>query len=296
MTHTLILGGTGWLGRELAAQLAARGDRVTCLARGRSGEIPDGATLIAADREEHGAYDAALQNDWDEIIELSYEPELVGGALTALADRAQHWTLVSSVSVYALNDQANADEEAAVAEPTDLGDYAHAKVAAERVTSDAVGDRLLIARPGLIVGPGDPSDRFGYWVSRLALAASEPVLVPRGGQLPVQIIDVRDVAHWLIHAGVNGIADVVNVVGSERTFPEVLSIAEEIAEFRGELIDANDPWLLAHGVTYWAGPRSLPPLASLDRSGIRPAQFCKIRRPRRRRTIARADDSRLPGG
>lgn len=258
MTRTLILGGTGWLGRELAAQLVARGDHVSCLARGLSGEIPEGATLIAADRQEHGAYDMALQLDWDEIIELSYEPGFVGEALTALADRTQHWTLVSSVSVYARNDQIGADEEAAVVEPTDLSDYAHAKVAAERVTSDAVGDRLLIARPGLIVGQGDPSDRFGYWVSRLALAATEPVLIPRGDQLSVQAIDVRDIAQWIIRAGLSGVVDVVNVVGSERAFTEVLRAAEAIADYRGELIGADDQWLLAHGVNYWAGPRSLP--------------------------------------
>lgn len=153
MTSTLILGGTAWLGYEIAEQLVARGEDVTCLARGESGEVPPGATLVRSNRRLSGAYDSVKGRNWDEVIELAYEADLVTGALEALAGNTRHWTLVSSVSVYASNSEPGADEAAALVEPIDLDDYAHAKVAAERTTTAAVGDRLLIARPGLIAGP-----------------------------------------------------------------------------------------------------------------------------------------------
>lgn len=258
MTRTLILGGTAWLGREIAEQLVATGEDVTCLARGESGEVPDGVAFVRADRRLPGAYDAVKGSGWDEIIELAYEPHLVTGALEALADSTRHWTLVSSVSVYASNSEPGADEDAALVEPTDLEDYAHAKVAAERATTEAVGDRLLIARPGLIAGPGDTSDRFGYWVSRLALASHEPVLVPDVGARAVQVIDIRDLAGWLISAGHRGLTGIYNAVGSERDFSTVLLAAAQVAGHTGELIPAGDNWLIARDVNYWAGPRSLP--------------------------------------
>nr|WP_051299645.1 hypothetical protein [Arthrobacter castelli] len=115
---------------------------------------------------------------WGEVIELAYEPALVAGALEALAGKAKHWTLVSSVSVYASNSEPNADESADLLDPVDLEDYGQAKVAAERVSREALGDRLLIVRPELIAGAGDGSDRFSYWVSRFPLAENDPILTP----------------------------------------------------------------------------------------------------------------------
>ncbi|TFC19130.1 NAD-dependent epimerase/dehydratase family protein [Cryobacterium glucosi] len=258
MTHTLILGGTAWLGREIAQQLVEAGEDVTCLARGDSGSVATGATLVRTDRRASDAYDAVRNRTWDDVIELSCEAGLVTGALEALAGTTPHWTLVSSVSVYASNSEADADEDADLAEPTDPAEYAHAKVAAERVTSRAVGDRLLIARPGLIVGPGDTSDRFSYWVARLALASHEPVLVPDAHGRAAQFIDVRDLAAWIIAAGHLGLTGTYNAVGVQRELADVLAAAQQVAGHDGELISADDDWLVAHGVNYWAGPRSLP--------------------------------------
>jgi nucleoside-diphosphate-sugar epimerase len=258
MTRTLVLGGTAWLGREIAERLVTRGEDVTCLARGESGEVPSGVTFVRADRRHSGAYDGVKGRDWDEIIELTYETDLVTGALDALADNTQHWTLISSVSVYASNTEPGADEDAALVNPTDPDDYAHAKVAAERATAEAIGDRALIARPGLIAGPGDTSDRFSYWVSRLALASDEPILVPDVNDRAVQLIDVRDLAEWLIAAGRRGLTGIYNAVGSERDFSAVLLAAAQVAGHAGQLISADDDWLIAHNVNYWAGPRSLP--------------------------------------
>ncbi|PQZ93676.1 reductase [Arthrobacter sp. MYb227] len=258
MTRTLILGGTAWLGRELAKQLIAKGVEVTCLARGESGKVPNGAKLLQADRRAPAAYDRVKDLDWDEVIELSYEPEFVTGALDNLAERAKHWTLVSSVSVYASNQEPGAGEYASLVEPTDLEDYAQAKVAAEYASTAALGERLLIARPGLIVGPGDTSDRFSYWVSRLALAGHEDVLVPDVSTRFVQFIDVRDLASWLVKAGDQGLAGTFNVVGQEHQFADFLQAVTLSASYSGEFVTATDQWLQEHDVKYWAGPYSLP--------------------------------------
>lgn len=258
MTRVLILGGTAWLGREIAEQWVAQGGEVTCLARGDSGAVPSGVTFIRSDRRLSEAYDLVVGTVWDEVIELSYEADLVTGALEALAGSTQHWTLVSSVSVYASNAEPGADEDAILVEPVDVGDYAHAKVAAERATTGVVGDRLLIVRPGLIVGPGDMSDRFSYWVSRLALASDDSVLVPDSHGRYVQFIDVRDLAGWLISAGHRRLTGIYNAVGSSRELSSVLMAAAQVAGHTGELISADDDWLTAHNVNYWAGPRSLP--------------------------------------
>src|SRR5699024_3993027 len=136
--RVLVLGGTGWLGGEIAWAALAGGAEVTCLARGVSGDVPAGVRLVRADRAAPGAYDD-LGGDWDDVIEVGSEPDLVASALTALADRARHWTYVSTVSVYRDHDEVGADETAALVEPADMSEYPDAKVAAERASAAAVG-------------------------------------------------------------------------------------------------------------------------------------------------------------
>jgi nucleoside-diphosphate-sugar epimerase len=255
MRKVLILGGNRWLGARVAARCVAAGDEVTCLARTETPLVPAGARLVQADRRRPGAYDSVL-NDWAEVVELAWPTDVVGSALQALGDRAAHWTLVSTVSVYARNDEPNADEAAAVVEPVDLDDYGQAKVAGERAAAERVGDRLLIVRPGLIAGPGDPSDRFGYWPARLRRGGD--VLVPGADGLRVQVIDVDDLADFIVAAARSGARGVVNAVGDSLPFAEVLARTAKVAGFAERLVPAPEVWLLEHEVRYWMGERSLP--------------------------------------
>ncbi|HEY4270134.1 MAG TPA: NAD-dependent epimerase/dehydratase family protein [Galbitalea sp.] len=256
MSEILLLGGTGWLGRKIVESAIAAGNRVTCLARGESGQVPSGATLVRADRRAPGAYDEVASRDWDDVIEVSWDNALVTQALAALAPRAAHWTLVSTISVYASNGDTGADESAEVVEPLDLDDYGQAKVAAERASAAALGDRLLAARAGLICGPGDPSDRFGYWVARMAAAPTADILSPEAPGRSVQAIDVRDLASWI--ASAQPVTGTINAIGSRHAFVDVLDRAATVAGYSAARVEATDDWLLAHDVGYWAGGRSLP--------------------------------------
>jgi len=265
MRRVLILGGTGWLGHRIAAAAVAEGAEVACLARGESGDVPVGARLIAADRREPGAYEG-VGGEWDEVVEVSYSPDLVEPALKALGPRTAHWTLVSTISVYATADEPNADESATLVEPTDPSAYADAKVLAERASTLHVGDRLLIARAGLIVGPGDPSDRFGYWPARLSRGGA--VLAPNPAGRYVQVIDVDDLATWIERAGRQGVVGPIHAVGESHTMSEYFKAAREVSDFEGELVTLEDDALLAEGVQYWAGPRSLPLWPPADATGF----------------------------
>ncbi|WP_150958431.1 NAD-dependent epimerase/dehydratase family protein [Microbacterium testaceum] len=255
MRQVLILGGTAWLGRSIASHAFAHGAEVTCLARGESGDIAPGARLVRADRSNPGAYDA-VRRDWDEVVELSWDAGFVASALDALADHAAHWTLVSSVSVYARSDMPFADESADLVEPDDLAQYPDAKVHAEMLTSARVGDRALLARAGLIVGPGDPTDRFGYWPARFARGGR--VLAPEAAGRHVQAIDVDDLAAWIELAGRTGITGPINAVGEELPLAAVLAAARDAAAVESETVTLDDETLTARGATFWAGPRSLP--------------------------------------
>lgn len=255
MRRVLILGGTGWLGRAIAHVARQSGADVTCLARGESGAAPEGAHLIRADRTQPGAYDD-VRGHWDAVIELSRDPAQVESALQSLAAQATHWTFVSTVSVYEHNDEPGADESADIVEPVDMDDYAQAKVAAERASARHRGERLLIARPGLIVGPGDPTDRFGYWPARLHRGGN--VLTPTFTDRFVQAIDVDDLAAWIVQAGLAGTTGTINAVGDALPLEEFLERTADVAEFAGSFEQRDDAWLTEHDIRYWAGPRSLP--------------------------------------
>jgi len=260
MANVLVLGGTSWLGGEIAKAAAAREHNVTCLARGQSGEVPAAVTFVQSDRDGPDPYAEVLDQRWDYVFEVSWQPRFVRGAVEALGRIASHWTCVSSVSAYA-DPGASGDEDADLHEPldSDAADwetYGQAKVRCEQIVQSL--PHTLIARAGLLAGPGDRSDRFGYWVSRFALAGDQPVLVPDALDQPTQTIDARDLAAWLVESAGANTTGIFNAVGPQMSLGQVIDAAAEVADFRGEKVLAAPEWLSAHKVDPWAGPRSLP--------------------------------------
>lgn len=256
----LILGGTAFVGRELATQGLARGHSVTCLARGQSGAVADGARLVVADRGRPEAYDAVRGQEWDAVFEVSWQPGFVREALEALA--AKHWTYVSSGNAYEKFDVPGADESAALREATELEVvdrelYGEAKVACELASLAAVGDRLVIARAGLIGGPGDASDRGGAWVARAARAPEEPLLVPDTPDLATSVIDIRDLASWLLDCAERGTTGTFDAVGPVVPFGEWIELVREVGGHTGPVVLAPQAWLEERKVEQFMGPESI---------------------------------------
>jgi len=260
MTDVLVLGGTGWLSGRIAERWRDAGASVTCLARGGRA-VPEGTRLVVADREDPSAYDGVAQRRWDHVVDISSHAAHVRAATAALRERARHWTYVSSVSAYAADDIAGADEAAELAPPAaadDPYDYRREKSAGEEAVRSAFAHRAAIVRPGLIVGAGDPTDRFGYWVARFASAGGEAVLVPDAPEARVQVIEVDDLADFVITVGAASFTGAVNAVGESLSLDAVLNTARAVAGHTGPVVAAPADWLRARGVAYWAGERSLP--------------------------------------
>ena len=263
----LVLGGTAFLGHEISRQAVEAGDQVVCLARGVSGAVPEGVVHLRRDRDDPASLTSVADQDWDAVIDVGRLPLPVGMAAQALMRRAAHYVFVSTGNVYADTSTRQLTETAARLEPllpeqpeaADPENYGRAKVASEDAVVDAFGEEgCTLARAGLIGGPGDVSGRTGYWPWRLAHPSNQDgrVLVPAAPDWPVQIVDVRDLAAWLLRCARERIAGAFNAVGPTRSLAEALEVAADGAQ--PELVAASAEWLAEHDVTPWMGPRSLP--------------------------------------
>lgn len=271
----LILGGTAFLSSEIARQAVAAGHEVTCLARGTTVQPPVGATWVRADRSDGVSAYAEVGGTWDAVVDVARDPEQAREALEALAPRAAHWGFVSSCSVYADHSTPGADEDTGLLPPLPAGasatreNYGESKSAIEQLTTRMAGPKVFIVRPGLIGGPGDASDRYGYWPARFA-ASQEPVLLPDIPDRSTQVIDVRDLAAWILASAEQGLTGVFNATGTVVPFGEYIDESRRLAGVvgeagavkeagvLGETAFADEEWLVARGVRYWSGPESFP--------------------------------------
>ena len=215
----LILGGTGFLGPHVVEAALARGHTMTLFNRGKThAELFPELEKLRGDRD--GDLGALAGRSWDAVIDTSgYFPRQTRATAELLGPNAAHYVFISSISVYADPVAARSDESAPLAtipDPTseDMqgGKYYGAlKALAEQAAERAMPGRVTNVRPGLIAGPGDPTDRFTYWPARLARGGE--VLAPGDGSDPGQFIDARDLAAWLVHAIEGGHMGVYNAVG-----------------------------------------------------------------------------------
>jgi 2'-hydroxyisoflavone reductase len=198
----LILGGTGFLGPHLVDAVRARGHKLTLFNRGKTHpELFPDVEKLHGDRD--GDLKALDGRSWDAVLDTSgYVPRIVKASAELLAPRVGQYIFVSSISVYKDDVAVGADENHPVQVLTEPGSedrlkhYGALKALCEKTVEAAFPGRALVLRPGLIVGPLDPTDRFTYWPVRLERGGD--VLAPGSGKDPAQIIDARDLAAWMV--------------------------------------------------------------------------------------------------
>ena len=251
----LVLGGTVFLSREVAAEALRRGHDVTCACRGVSGDVPAGATLLTWDRAEEPP--AALAGEYDAVVDVSRRPSHVRRAVGAVPDA--HWVFVSTVNVYPDDATPGGPGTLALHEPitedvdlaTNPEAYGPMKVACEQIVRDGAASASIV-RPGLIVGPGDPTGRFTYWPARLA--DDGEVLAPGDPADLVQVIDVRDLAAWIVTLAETRTEGDYDGVGRPTPIGDLLEACAPDATFTW----LDQAFLTDQGVEPWMGPDALP--------------------------------------
>ena len=260
----LVLGGTVFLGAAVVRSALASGHEVVCLTRGENGAVPDGAAWVRGDRDAPDGLAAVRDEAWDAVVDVSRAPGQVRRAVREL--RADHYVFVSTGSVYADTATPGLAEDGPLLPAlrgeamVDMSEYGPAKVACEEAVLAVAGERATLVRAGLIGGDGDDSGRSGYWPWRMAHPAGDDgrVLVPHAPGLPVQLVDVADLADWTEHCALERVVGAYNAVGDPVPFAAALEAAQEAAGVRRELVARDTAWLLAHDVAPWVGPDSLP--------------------------------------
>lgn len=264
----LILGGTGFTGPFQVRYALARGHRVTIFNRGsKSLDWPGPVEELVGDRNE-GDLKSLEGRQWDVCIDNPTTlPFWVRDAGEVLQGNVGHYVFTSTLSVYASNAEAGADESAAtldyegpdaMAETLESlranvgGLYGPLKAESEREVARWFPDRHTIIRPTLIVGPGDPTDRFTYWPLRMARGGQ--VLAPGDGKDPVQVIDARDLAEWTIRQAEASTGGVYNAAGPdyEMTFDALLHGIRAVTGTAAELHWASAEFLEQQGVSPWS--------------------------------------------
>jgi 2'-hydroxyisoflavone reductase len=253
----LILGGTGFLGPHVVESALARGHGMTLFNRGKTNPnlFPQLEKLHGDRRNDLRALEG---RQWDAVIDTSgYVPADVTRSAELLAPNVAHYVFVSTTSVYAALDTPGMDEDAPLAQLADPTTtevtnetYGPLKALCEQAAEAAMPDRTTSLRPGLIVGPGDPTDRFTYWPARVARGGE--VLAPNSGADPTQFIDARDLAEFIV-----GVIE-------RRTFGTFNADAQAGALTMGQVLDACAKHAPAATKVTWA------PAPFLEKNGVAP--------------------------
>lgn len=268
----LILGGTGFIGPHQVRYAIARGHTITLFNRGRTNPhlFPE-IEKLRGDRNDN--LEALKEREWDVVIDNPASiPRWVRQSAELLQAAAKSYMFVSSLSVYSDNSIIDQDESGPVATIDDptieqvTGEtYGALKALCEQEAEKAFPGRATVIRPGLIVGPGDPSDRFTYW----------PVRIDRGGEVlapgepsdVVQIIDARDLGEWMIHLVEKSVFGVFNATGPEEPLPmgDMLTGIRDAIDSDATFTWVNYEFLQEHGVRPWSQmPVWYPPVEGME--------------------------------
>ncbi|MBL8554711.1 MAG: NAD-dependent epimerase/dehydratase family protein [Phenylobacterium sp.] len=288
--HLLILGGTGFIGPHQVRYALARGHKVTIFNRGRQPKAwPGEVEELLGDRNT-GDLKSLEGKTWDVVIDNPTTlPFWVRDAAKVLKGRVKHYVFISTISVYAESNRIGADETAAtlpytgadaMAETADTLRasqgrlYGPLKAASEQTARAAFGeDRTTVIRPGLIVGPGDETDRFSYWPVRLANDGNRwgpEAVAPGSGDDPVQFIDCRDLAEWIVRMAEKRAAGTFNASGPTKPMPMKAMLAEvgKAVNSQARLVWAPDAFLAAEKVAAWSDMPVWIPARGGDSAGF----------------------------
>jgi 2'-hydroxyisoflavone reductase len=256
--NLLVLGGTKFLGRAAVETALARDHEVTLFNRGETNPdlFPD-VEKIRGDRL--GDLSALRGRSWDSVLDTSaYVPQASRASAEAVADTAGHYLFVSSVSVYGdLSGPVDEDTPLAQLEEgqpddrllEDFTNYGALKVLTEQAVTDAFSGPVALVRPGLIVGPHDPTGRFTYWPHRVARGGE--VLAPAPPEASVQFIDARDLGAWLVDLSERRVAGAFNATHPGFSWSTLLETCREVSGSDAQFVWVDPEFLLEHEVGEW---------------------------------------------
>jgi 2'-hydroxyisoflavone reductase len=256
----LVIGGTIFLGRHIVDAALAAGHEVTLANRGKTNaDLYPSVQKLVIDRD--GDISALSTGNWDAVIDTcGYVAGHTRSVAEALQDRVGHYNFISTVSVYADMSKPGVDIDALTATTdnpyaTEVTNetYGALKAVCEDVVRDVYGERACIVRPGLIVGPYDPSDRFTYWPRRFDLGGE--AVVPDAKDMPVQLADVRDLAEWCVRLAENKTAGTFNGCGPQTPwrFEDMIAACQRAAgEHAATAVWVDEVFLLEREVMGWA--------------------------------------------
>ncbi|NUS56690.1 MAG: NAD-dependent epimerase/dehydratase family protein [Streptomycetaceae bacterium] len=270
----LVIGGSVFVGRALAETALARGHSVTTFNRGRTGTDVPGTENVRGDRtNKDDLARLAEGRTWDAVVDVcGFSPRVVGDAVRALDGHADTYAFISSISAYPDWPGARVDENSTRfpcppdAEAGD-GSYGALKAGCERAVETGFGGRVLVVQPGLILGPYENVGRLPWWLRRMA--AGGRVLAPGAPDRPMQIIDVRDLAAFVLDAVEAGKTGRYLAGGTpdNTTVGEFLGACVQAAGSHAELVWVDDQFLLDHDVAPWTELPLWAPLTD-DLAGV----------------------------